>query len=131
MTTPPSPTTAELEILQILWQLGPAKVQQVNDVQNESRAVGYTSTLKTMQIMEQKGLLGRNKDGKSHIYFPLIEQQKTQTSLLDKLVQGVFGGSRSQLVMQLLGNQQTSKEELKEIKDFLRKLEQKQDGAEK
>ena len=127
MNDTPTPSGTELEILQILWQLGPAKVQQINDVQNETRPVGYTSTLKTMQIMEQKGLLGRNKDGKSHIYFPLVEQQKTQTSLLDKLLQGVFGGSRSQLVMQLLGNQQVSKEELKEIKDFLRKMEQKND----
>ena len=64
----PTPTPAELEILHVLWQCGEAKVQSVNDKLSESKPVGYTTTLKTMQIMEQKGLLGRKKDGKSHIY---------------------------------------------------------------
>ena len=73
--------------------------------------------------MEQKRLLGRTKDGKSHIYFPLIAQADTQSSMLDRLLQSAFGGSKSQLVMQLLGNKQTSKEELDEIKAFLDNLE--------
>lgn len=121
------PTPAELEILQILWQLEEAKVQEVNEKMCETRTVGYTTTLKTMQIMEQKGILGRRKEGKSHVYFPLVAQQKTQNGLLDKLLHLAFGGSRTKLVMQLLGNQPVSKEELKEIKDFLRKLEHKND----
>ncbi len=120
MTTP---TPAELEILQVLWLLGEAKVQTVNDKLSEIKPVGYTTTLKTMQIMEQKGLLGRTKDGKSHIYFPLIAQTDTQSSMLDRLLQSAFGGSKSQLVMQLLGNKKTSKEELDEIKAFLDNLE--------
>ena len=118
-----TPTPAELEILQVLWQLGEAKVQTVNDQLSQIKPVGYTTTLKTMQIMEQKRLLGRNKDGKSHIYFPLIAQTDTQSSLLDKLLQSAFGGSKSQLVMQLLGNKKTSKKELDEIKAFLNNLE--------
>ena len=120
MTTP---TPAELEVLHVLWQFGEAKVQSVNDKLSEIRPVGYTTTLKTMQIMEQKGLLGRKKDGKSHIYFPLIAQADTQSSMLDKLLQGVFGGSKSQLVMNLLGNKKVSKKELSEIKAFLDSME--------
>lgn len=122
MTTP-TPTPAELEILQVLWSCGEAKVQEVNDKLSEMKPVGYTTTLKTMQIMEQKGLLGRKKDGKSHIYFPLAAQTDTQSSMLDKLLESVFGGSKSQLVMQLLGNKKVSKKELDEIKKFLDNME--------
>ncbi len=118
-----TPSPAELEVLQVLWLLGDAKVQAVNDKLNEIKPVGYTTTLKTMQIMEQKGLLGRKKDGKSHIYFPLIAQAETQYSLLEKLLHSAFSGSKSQLVMQLLGNKKVSKKELTEIKQFLDKLE--------
>ncbi len=118
-----TPTPAELEILHVLWQLGEAKVQAVNDTLSEIKPVGYTTTLKTMQIMEQKGLLGRKKDGKSHIYFPQIAQADTQGSMLEKLLQSAFGGSKSQLVMQLLGNKKVSKKELNEIKKFLDSLE--------
>lgn len=118
-----TPTPAELEILQVLWHLGEAKVQAVNDKLCELKPIGYTTTLKTMQIMEQKGLLGRKKDGKSHIYFPNIAQADTQGSLLDRLLQTAFGGSKSQLVMQLLGNKKISKKELNEIKEFLDKME--------
>ena len=118
-----NPTPAELEILQVLWQLSEAKVQTVNDKLSETKPVGYTTTLKTMQIMEQKGLLGRKKEGKSHIYFPLIAQADTQSSMLDRLLQSAFGGSKSQLVMQLLGNKKISKKELNEIKTFLDSME--------
>jgi len=118
-----NPTPAELDILHILWNLGEAKVQTVNDTLCESKPVGYTTTLKTMQIMEQKGLLGRKKDGKSHIYYPLIAQTETQSSMLEKLLHSAFGGSKSQLVMQLLGNKKVSKKELNEIKAFLDNME--------
>lgn len=118
-----TPTPAELDILQVLWACGEAKVQEVNDKLSENKPVGYTTTLKTMQIMEQKGLLGRKKDGKSHIYFPQIAQADTQSSMLDKLLQSAFGGSKSQLVMQLLGNKKVSQKELDEIKTFLDNLD--------
>lgn len=119
----PTPTPVELEILQVLWLLGEAKVQVVNDKLSELKPVGYTTTLKTMQIMEQKGLLGRKKDGKSHIYFPAIAQADTQRSMLERLLQSVFGGSKSQLIMHLLGNKKVSKKELDEIKVFLDSME--------
>lgn len=121
--TAATPTTAELEILQVLWSLGEAKVQAVNDLLNQQKPVGYTTTLKTMQIMEQKGLLDRRKEGKSHIYFPCIAQSDTQRSLVDKLLHSAFAGSPAQLIMQLLGNKKVSKKELSEIKQFLDKME--------
>jgi BlaI family penicillinase repressor len=118
-----NPTPAELEILRIIWSLGEAKVQSVNDEQCKTKPVGYTTTLKTMQIMEQKGLLGRRKDGKSHIYYPAAEQQDTQTTMLQRLLHSAFGGSKSKLVMQLLGSEKISKQELNDIKVFLATIE--------
>ncbi len=120
-----NPTPAELEILRIIWSLGEAKVQAVNDELCKTKSVGYTTTLKTMQIMEQKGLLARKKDGKSHIYFPAAEQQDTQSSMLNRLLHSAFGGSKSKLVMQLLGSEKVSKNELKEIQEFLAEMEKK------
>ena len=120
-----NPTPAELEILRILWNCGEAKVQAVNDELCKVKPVGYTTTLKTMQIMEQKGLLHRKKDGKSHIYYPATEQQDTQTSMLNRLLHSAFGGSKSKLVMQLLGSEKVSQQELKDIKDFLADMENK------
>ncbi len=118
-----TPTASELEILAILWRLGESKIQAVNDELCKLRSVGYTTTLKTMQIMEQKGLLGRKKDGKSHIYFPLEQQHETQTTLVDRLLQTAFGGSKSSMVMRLFEDKKATKEELAEIKAFLKKME--------
>ncbi len=118
-----TPTQSELEILAILWRLGESKIQAVNDALCQLRPVGYTTTLKTMQIMEQKGLLGRRKEGKSHIYFPLEQQHETQTSLLDRLLQTAFGGSKSSMVMRLFDDDKVSKQELAEIKAYLQKIE--------
>lgn len=118
-----TPTASELEILAILWRLGESKIQVVNDELCKLRPVGYTTTLKTMQIMEQKGLLGRKKDGKSHIYFPLEQQHETQTSLVDRLLQTAFGGSKSSMVMRLFEDKKATKEELAEIKAFLQQME--------
>lgn len=120
-----NPTPAELEILRIIWSLGEAKVQAVNDELCKVKTVGYTTTLKTMQIMEQKGLLGRKKDGKSHIYFPTAEQQDTQSTMLNRLLHSAFSGSKSKLVMQLLSSEKISKQELSDIKAFLADMEKK------
>lgn len=117
------PTPAELEILAILWRLGESKIQAVNDELCQIRPVGYTTTLKTMQIMEQKGLLGRRRDGRSHIYYPLENQQSTQVSLLERLLNSAFAGSKTALVMSLFGNQAVSKGEVLELKKFLNQLE--------
>jgi predicted transcriptional regulator len=120
-----NPTPAELDILQILWAQGESKVQAVNDKLCEQKPVGYTTTLKIMQIMTEKELLGRKKDGKSHIYYPLIQQGVTQTSLLDKFIASAFGGSKSKLVLQLLGSKDISKKEMQHIKAFLEEQEKK------
>lgn len=122
MTTP---TPSELEILAILWRLGESKIQAVNDELCQLRPVGYTTTLKTMQIMEQKGLLGRKKDGKSHIYFPTNQEQETQKSLVDRLLSSAFGGSRSNLLMRLYEDKKVSQNEIDDIKAFLHDLESK------
>lgn len=117
------PTGSELEILQVLWEKGPSLVRTINDELNKTREVGYTTTLKLMQIMTEKGILSRSKEGRGHIYHPLVEKSDTQKQMLDKILHGVFGGSASTLVMQALGNHQASAEELNEIKDYINKLE--------
>ncbi len=118
------PTGSELEILQVLWEKGPSPVRTVNDELNKTREVGYTTTLKLMQIMTEKGILTRSKEGRGHIYHPLVEKSDTQKQMLDKVMHGVFGGSASTLVMQALGNHQASAEELNEIKEYIIKLEE-------
>jgi len=123
-----NPTQAELEILAILWRLGESKIQAVNDELCKLRPVGYTTTLKTMQIMEQKGLLGRKKDGKSHIYFPVEQQHETQISLVDRLLQTAFAGSKSSLVMRMFEDKKVTKQELAEIKAYLQKIESEREA---
>ena len=117
------PTEAELNILQVLWNMGPASVRTINDELNKVREIGYTTTLKILQIMTEKGLVSRIKDGRNHIYSAAVEQQAAQRQLLDKLLNGVFGGSASKLVMQALGNHEPSKKELAEIKKYIDGLE--------
>lgn len=117
------PTPAELEILQILWEHGPNNVRFVNDQLNKQKIAGYTTTLKIMQIMTDKGLLSRNTESKTHIYASLISQAEAQQEMLDKLLHTVFGGSAKKLVMQALGNHNSTKEELEEIKKLIEKLE--------
>ena len=117
------PTDSELEILKLLWQLGPSSVRTINDELNKNKQTGYTTTLKIMQIMAEKGLVTRAKDGRNHIYSAAVEQQAAQRQLLDKLLMGVFGGSAKHLVMQALGNHQTSRQELKEIRKYIEHLE--------
>lgn len=121
------PTKSELEILQILWQFGPSTVRFVNDELNEQkRAVQYTSTLKLMQIMTEKGMLESDKSSMKHIYTPTIEEKKTKGFLLEKFVDTMYNGSSSSLMMQLLGNKKTSKEEIDEIRKMLDKLDKSQ-----
>jgi predicted transcriptional regulator len=129
MTPVPSlkPTDSELEILRIIWQLGPSSVRQVNDVLNEKRKVGYTTTLKLMQIMHEKGLLGREEKGRMHVYMAAIKENETQALLLDRFVESAFGGSAMNLVMQALGKHHTTPEELEKLKDLIKKLEKEQE----
>ena len=114
------PTRSELEILQVLWAHGPSTVRFVNDKLNEQkREVNYTSTLKLMQIMVEKGILKRDESNMKHVYEPAEEEQKTKNMLLDKFVDSMFQGSASSLMMQLLGNRKTSKKELEKIRQLI------------
>lgn len=116
------PTRSELEILQVLWANGPSTVRFVNDKLNEQkREVNYTSTLKLMQIMVEKGILKRDESNMKHVYEPAEEEQKTKNMLLDKFVDSMFQGSASSLMMQLLGNKKTSKKELEKIRQLIEK----------
>jgi len=118
------PTRSELEILKVLWENGSCTVRQVNDKLNEqTRAVQYTSTLKLMQIMQEKGLLKRDDSNMKHVYSPSEPEQVTKNALLQKFVESMYKGSASTLVMQLLGNKKTSKKELQAIKDLLNKMD--------
>ena len=94
------PTDAELQILHVLWEQGPSTVRTVNDLLNTQREVGYTTTLKIMQIMHaEKGLLTRQEDGRTHIYSAAVTRDETQASLLQQFVDNTFRGSAMQLVM--------------------------------
>jgi BlaI family penicillinase repressor len=117
------PTKAELEILQVIWEHGPSTVRFVNEKLNEQREVNYTSTLKLMQIMADKGSLVRDERQMKHIYQVAEEEQKTKSQLLDKFVDSVYQGSAGKLVMQLLGNKKASMADIAAIKKILDKLD--------
>jgi len=117
------PTKAELEILHVLWAYGPSTVRFVNDKLNEQREVNYTSTLKVMQIMADKGIVKRDETVMKHIYHAVEEEQKTKDHMVDKFVESVYQGSTGKLVMQVLGNKKTSKEDLASIREILDRLE--------
>ncbi|MES2652475.1 MAG: BlaI/MecI/CopY family transcriptional regulator [Bacteroidota bacterium] len=121
---PFEPTKAELEILQVLWEIGPATVRVVNDELLKLKEVNYTTTLKLMQIMAEKGILKRDETQMKHIYSVAETEEKTKNHLLTKFVDSMYKGSSSKLVMQLLGNHKTSAAELREIKELLKKLEE-------
>lgn len=116
-------TEAELAILQILWQNGPSTVKIVNEKLGGKKEVGYTTTLKLLQIMYDKGLVTRNEDERSHVYTPSVKESEMQKALVDKLLESVFSGSAAKLVMHALGNSQPSKEELDKIRKLLNKIE--------
>jgi len=117
------PTEAELEILSILWEFHPASVRQVNELLNQKREVGYTTTLKMLQIMHKKGLVQRNTGQRTHLYSPVIKEKNTQSRLVKELLDRAFRGSAASLVMQVLGNHKASKEELDQIRQLIDKME--------
>jgi predicted transcriptional regulator len=119
----PEPTKAELEILQVLWEFGPSTVRFVNDQLNGQREVNYTSTLKQMQILTEKGILKRDESQMKHIYIPAVAESKTKDQLLDRFINTLYKGSASSLMMQLLGNEKTSKEDIDKIKQLLDNLD--------
>ncbi len=113
------PTESELEILQILWQKELATVREVHEELSKTKVSGYTTTLKLLQIMFEKKLVTRDDSAKTHIYKPAVSKLKTQKQFLDKIINGLFYGSSTQLVLQALGNQKASKNELEEIQKYL------------
>ena len=119
------PTESELEILQILWKKGPSTVREINDVLSEmqDKSIGYTTTLKIMQIMFEKGLLQRNDSQRTHIYTSAVKEGKIQSALLDRFLNAAYKGSASKLALQLLGNHKTTPDELAAIKALIDQLE--------
>ena len=118
------PTKSELEILQVLWEKGPATVREVNDFLNDqTREVQYASTLKLMQIMVEKKMLSRDETSMKHVYRAVLEEGSTKGDLLNKFVDSMYKGSASSLMLQLLGNKKTDEKELQAINEILKKLE--------
>ncbi len=118
------PTESELEILQILWQRGLATVREVHEELAKTKDVGYTTTLKLMQIMNEKGIVRRDDSMRTHVYQAAVNKEKTQKHLLNKMIDSLFGGSPTQLVIQALGddNHKASREELEKIQALLDSL---------
>lgn len=120
----PRPTDGELEILAVLWQRGPSTVRQVYEVLGEAREVGYTTVLKMLQIMADKGLVLRDDAERSHVFTARHSEEHTQKGLVQDLLDRAFGGSAKKLVMQALATQKASPEELAEIRKLLNAVEQ-------
>lgn len=117
------PTTSELEILQILWEEGDSTVREVHEILSEKKASGYTTTLKLMQIMHDKGLLHRNDEARSHVYTAAVKKESLQKQAVSKMINGMFKGSPAKLIMHALGNHKATKEEIAEIKKYLTEME--------
>ena len=119
------PTDAELEVLQILWANGPSSVRFVNTELSKNREVVYTTTLKMMQVMaEKKGFLKRDTSQRTHLYEAVLTKEQVQQNMIDKVLDSFFQGSPRKLVVQALGHQKTSLEDLKAIKEIISKLEE-------
>ena len=120
---PSRPTDAELAILRVLWSRGPSTVRQVHEVLSRDRETGYTTVLKLMQIMTEKGLVERDESERTHVYQARLTQEQTQQQLVDNLLEKAFGGSAAQLVMRALAAKEASADELAQIRQLLDELE--------
>jgi BlaI family transcriptional regulator, penicillinase repressor len=119
------PTESELEILQVIWKKGQCCVRDVHEELAKNKDAGYTTTLKLMQIMHDKGLVERDTSAKIHLYKAVITREQAQKTALDKIISTVFKGSTSDLVIQALGNHRASKDEIDAIKNYLQQFEGK------
>jgi BlaI family transcriptional regulator, penicillinase repressor len=117
------PTDRELAILGVLWEKGPSSVREVHEALYPEEETGYTTTLKLMQIMVEKGLLVREDDGRRHIYRPALSEERTQKDLMQNLLDRVFAGSAEKLVMRALSARKVSPKELKRIREMLDEIE--------
>lgn len=116
----PRPTNAELAILRVLWRDGPCTVRQVHEALSSDRSAAYTTALKMLQIMAEKGLVDRDETDRSHIYRAAVAEQEIQRQLVDDLLDRAFGGSAMKLVMQALSSRRASREERTEIRRLIR-----------
>jgi len=119
------PTPAELEILRVLWERGPSTVRDVHEALSAKKPIGYTSVLKFMQIMTTKGTVRRNEEQRAHVYEAVQPAEKTKRQLAADVLQRVFGGSASQLMMHALADRKTSPEEIEAIRRLLNEYERK------
>lgn len=119
----PRPTDAELAILRVLWERGPSTVRDVTAALAASRGTGYTTTLKLLQIMTEKGLVRRDESERTHVYEPCLSEDQTQRQLVGDLLERAFGGSAEKLVLHALSARRASRAELAEIRKLLDKLE--------
>jgi predicted transcriptional regulator len=123
----PRPTDTELEILRALWQRGPSTVREVQETLGEARPTGYTTVLKMLQIMTEKGLVRRDESQRAHVYEARLAQEQTQQQMVGDLLERVFGGSATSLVMQALATKKkTSAEELSQIRQIIDEFERGQ-----
>jgi predicted transcriptional regulator len=125
----PRPTDAELSILRVLWELGPSTVRQVHEVLSRERSSAYTTALKLLQIMTEKGLVRRDESDRTHVYHARLSQEQTQRQLVRDLLDRAFGGSSSKLVMQALAAKRASADELQEIRRLLEDGSQTNDDS--
>lgn len=122
--TTPRPTDAELAILRVLWERGPSTVREVQEELNRTRPTGYTTVLKLLQIMTEKGLVTRDDSRRTHVYQARLAEEQTQRQLVSDLLERAFGGSSRKLVMQALAAKGASDTELAEIRQLLDELEE-------
>ncbi len=128
----PRPTETELDILRVLWDRGDSTVREVHEVLYGSDGAGYTTALKLLQIMHGKGLVERNDSQRAHVYRAAVSRQRTQKRFLAEMVQRLFNGSPSQLVLHALGDHpRASRAELKEIRELLNRIDAEKSGSEK
>ena len=123
--TAAKPTASELEILQVLWERGPSTVREVHEVLSEKRPIGYTSVLKLMQIMTTKGTVKRNEQQRAHVYEAVQPAEKTKRQLALDVLQRVFNGSASDMMMHALAGRKASKQEIEEMRRLLSEYERK------
>jgi predicted transcriptional regulator len=121
--SPQKPTVSELEILRILWTRGPSTVREVHDALLEKKAMGYTSVLKFLQIMTTKGTVRRNETQRAHVYEACLPAEQTKRQLAGDMLQRVFEGSASQLMMHALSGRRASREEIEELRLLLGEYE--------
>jgi len=120
---PPRPTPSELEILGVLWDLGPASVREIQEALEVRRPTGYTTVLKLLQIMTEKGIVERDESRRAHLYSPRVPREQTEQQMVGDLVDRAFGGSASRLVMQALSSRPATAEELDRIRRLIDEIE--------